>query len=263
LINRPGEYPVIIISNSRYNLDSKWISLNLTSASISKTCFMLKFPVILTFFAGFIHAFEADHLLAVSNIVSRRDNFISSVKDGIFWGIGHSSTIFLVGLIMIVFKAGIPKIYFHYFEALVGLMLIALAVYRLLEYSEVDRWVVGSKYPGSGRLSSKRTSPHLHGHKEHLHPYALAYGVGLVHGLAGSGALVLISMSEMKSPAQGLAFLVIFGLGCVAGMAVAAGLFSVPFSRKVVQAKILQQVLILVTASLCLIYGIKVFYENL
>jgi high-affinity nickel permease len=58
---------------------------------------MFTFPLLLTIYAGFIHAFEADHLLAVSNIVSQRNNVKLSLKDGIFWGLGHTSTIFLVG----------------------------------------------------------------------------------------------------------------------------------------------------------------------
>src|SRR5258708_38821005 len=94
---------------------------------------MFTFPLLLTIYAGFTHAFEADHVLAVSNIVSQRNSMRSSMKDGIFWGLGHASTIFFIGVLMIVFKAGISDQYFRYFESLVGVMLIALAVYRLVK----------------------------------------------------------------------------------------------------------------------------------
>ena len=97
----------------------------------------------------------------------------------------------------------------------------------------------------------------------HQHKHSLAYGVGLVHGLAGSGALILIAMSQMKSPAEGLIYLIIFGAGCIVGMLVAAGLFSIPFSKKLIQAQTLQSVLIIVTCLLCFLYGGKVIYENL
>ena len=90
---------------------------------------MFTFPLLLTIYAGFVHAFEADHLLAVSNIVSQRNNMRSSMRDGVFWGLGHASTIFFIGILMIVFKAGISDNYFRYFESLVGVMLIVLAVY--------------------------------------------------------------------------------------------------------------------------------------
>ncbi len=95
---------------------------------------MFTFPLLLTIYAGFTHAFETDHLLAVSNIVSQRNNMRSSMKDGVFWGLGHASTIFFIGVLMIVFKAGISDQYFRYFEALVGVMLIVLAVYRLVKF---------------------------------------------------------------------------------------------------------------------------------
>ena len=80
---------------------------------------MFTFPLLLTIYAGFTHAFEADHLLAVSNIVSRRNSIKMSIKDGIYWGLGHASTIFIIGLLMIVFKASISERSFQYFEAVI------------------------------------------------------------------------------------------------------------------------------------------------
>ncbi|MEO7523218.1 MAG: hypothetical protein ABIT58_03950 [Ferruginibacter sp.] len=74
---------------------------------------MFTFPLLLTIYAGFAHAFEAHHLLAVSNIVSRRNNIKLSLKDGVFWGIGHAATILLIGILLILFKVGISVQYFH------------------------------------------------------------------------------------------------------------------------------------------------------
>ena len=149
---------------------------------------------------------------------------------------------------MIVFKAGISRNYFHYFEAVVGLMLIALATFRLIKL-----------------LSGKKLLIHKHEHGENKdkHTHSLAYGVGLVHGFAGSGALVLLVMSQMKGTVDGLLYLIIFGLGCIAGMFLAAGLFGIPFSKKILQAKKLQIFLIIASSLLCLLYGGKVIYENL
>lgn len=224
---------------------------------------MFTFPLLLTIYAGFVHAFEADHLLAVSNIVSQRSNMRSSMKDGIFWGLGHASTIFFIGLLMIVFKAGISDQYFRYFESLVGIMLIALAVYRLVKFFRIKKIVV-HVHP---HIHDGEEHQHLHVHigdrQVHQHKHSLAYSVGLVHGLAGSGALILIAMSQMKNPVDGLFYLIIFGLGCVVGMWAAAGLFSIPFSKKLMQAQMLQNVLIIVTSLLCLLYGGKVIYDNL
>ena len=224
---------------------------------------MFTFPLLLTIYAGFIHAFEADHLLAVSNIVSQRNNVRLSLKDGIFWGLGHTSTIFFVGILMIVFKAGISDQYFRYFESLVGVMLIALAIYRMVVFFREKKVVIHAHPHQHGGEQHKHLHVHVGNKQEHQHTHSLAYGVGLVHGLAGSGALILIAMSQMKSPADGLIYLVIFGLGCIVGMLVAAGLFSIPFSKKIIQAQVLQSSLIIITCLLCFLYGGKVIYDNL
>ncbi len=224
---------------------------------------MFTFPLLLTIYAGFIHAFEADHLLAVSNIVSQRNNVRLSLKDGIFWGLGHTSTIFFVGVLMIVFKAGISDQYFRYFESLVGVMLIALAVYRMVVFFREKKVLIHAHPHQHGGEQHQHLHVHVGNKQVHQHKHSLAYGVGLVHGLAGSGALILIAMSQMKSPADGLIYLVIFGLGCIVGMLVAAGLFSIPFSKKIIQAQVLQSSLIIITCLLCFLYGGKVIYDNL
>ncbi len=224
---------------------------------------MFTFPLLLTIYAGFVHAFEADHLLAVSSIVSSRNNMRSSMKDGVFWGLGHTSTIFFIGLLMIVFKAGISEQYFRYFESLVGAMLIALAIYRLVQFFANKKIIVHTHEHTHDGDQHKHLHLHVGDKQVHQHKHSLAYGVGLVHGLAGSGALILIAMSQMKSPVDGMFYLLIFGGGCIVGMLVAAGLFSIPFSKKLLQARMLQTILIIVTALLCLLYGGKVIYDNL
>lgn len=226
---------------------------------------MFSFPLLLTIYAGFTHAFEADHLLAVSNIVSQRNNTRMSMKDGIFWGLGHASTIFFIGILMILFKASISTQYFHYFEVMVGCMLVALAVYRLVKYYRNEKTAI--HVHTHEHVHNGEPHKHLHVHvgnkQKHQHAHGLAYSVGLVHGLAGSGALILIVMSQMKGPLDGLLYLLIFGAGCIAGMLLASGLFSIPFSKKIMNGQRLQRFLILTSCALCLIFGSKVIYENL
>ena len=224
---------------------------------------MFSFPLLLTIYAGFTHAFEADHLLAVSNIVSQRNNLKLSLKDGIYWGLGHASTIFLIGILMIVFKAGISESYFHYFEATVGLMLSMLGIYRLVNFFRNKKIVIHSHPHEHSNEQHQHLHVHISKEQKHQHPHSLAYGVGVVHGLAGSGALVVVVMSQMKGPVDGLTYLVIFGTACIAGMVLAAGLFSIPFSKKMMKTHSLQTILIIVSSLLCLLYGGKVIYENL
>ncbi|MEP7374266.1 MAG: hypothetical protein ABI675_12800 [Chitinophagaceae bacterium] len=224
---------------------------------------MFSFPLLLTIYAGFTHAFEADHLLAVSNIVSQRNNIRLSLKDGIFWGLGHASTIFIIGILMILFKAGISPQYFQYFEAIVGLMLIVLAIYRLARFFRSKKFVIHAHSHEHAGDHHKHLHVHIGKEHKHQHTHSLAYGVGLVHGLAGSGALVVIVMSQMKGPIDGLIYLIIFGAGCILGMLLASGLFGLSFSKKLMQGKTLQSFLIIASSVLCLLYGSKVIYENL
>lgn len=198
---------------------------------------MLK--LFLTIYAGLEHAFEADHLLAVNTLVSHRENLKQSLKDGVFWGIGHTTTIFFVGILMIGFKFNIGEDVFKNFEAGVGVMLIFLGFYRVYK---------------------------LYFPKKHTHTHntsRAAFGVGLIHGLAGSGALVVLVISQMKTPFEGLMYILIFGLGSIFGMFLAAYLFSIPYTKTLLKSKKLQASLVIVSSLLCIIYGGKVVYENL
>ena len=197
------------------------------------------FKIFLTIYAGLEHAFEADHLLAVNTLVSHRENLKQSLKDGIFWGIGHTTTIFLVGILMIGFKLNFGENIFKNFEAGVGIMLIFLGIYRM----------------------SKLYFPKQHNHTHNTS--RAAFGVGLIHGLAGSGALVVLVISQMKTPFEGLMYILIFGLGSIFGMFLAAYLFSIPYTKSVLKSKKLQASLVIVSSLLCIIYGGKVVYENL
>jgi hypothetical protein len=192
---------------------------------------------------GFGHAFEADHLVAVGNIVTKRDKLALAVKDGIYWGLGHTSTIVLIGLIMIIGRATILEGVFGYFEAGVGLMLIILGFYRLYQYY--------------------RTNKNINEMMDHGHSHQLAYGVGLVHGLAGSGAMILLVMTEIEGSFNSIMYLLIFGIGSVMGMLVAAGIFSLPFSRNLSQNRHLKLGLVLLSSLLCIGYGGYVMFENL
>lgn len=221
-------------------------------------------PLLLTLYAGFTHAFETDHLLAVSNIVTVRSKTIHAVKDGMFWGFGHTSTIFFIGILILLLKFHLTSHYFNYFEALVGLMLISLGFYRVLKWFK-------AKEPKLHTHQHTHADGHIHAHPHihtinkplHEHTHFPAYSIGLVHGLAGSGSLMLIVMDQMETAANGFGYLLLFGLGSVAGMMLAAAIFSLPFSQKLLQPKWLQAGLVFISAGLCMVFGTWVMYENL
>ncbi len=201
------------------------------------------FPLFFAAAVGFSHAFEADHLVAVGNIVSKRDRMVLAMKDGIYWGLGHTSTIFLIGLIMIIGKSTFLNGYFGYLEAAVGLMLILLGLFRLYQpFNKTDQ---------NNTLIIADGNHHL------------AYGIGLIHGLAGSGAMILLVMTEIQGSFNSMVYLFIFGIGSIAGMLVAASIFSLPFSKKITENQNLQLGLVIFSSLLCIGYGIYVMIENL
>lgn len=190
---------------------------------------------------GFAHAFEADHLVAVSSIVTRRNNFWLSIKDGIFWGLGHTSIILIVGVVFILGRFIIHESDFKYFEAIVGFMLVALGFWRLFQIN-------------------KSKEKHQHNPDG---SHKLAYGIGAVHGLAGSGAVLLTVLTQSKSSFDGLLYLLIFGVGSILGMMVAAGIFSIPFSTKIMNNKWIPVSLSIVSSLLCIFFGSIIMYKNL
>ena len=122
-------------------------------------------------------------------------------------------------------------------------MLILLGAFRLYQYFQHSHDI--------DELMDERKNHHL------------AYGVGLVHGLAGSGAMVLLVMTEIEGSFNSILYLLIFGFGSVIGMLIAAGALGLPFSKKIMTHKVLQIVLILLSSGLCIGYGAYVMYENL
>ena len=232
--------------------------------------------ILLTVYAGLEHAFEVDHLLAVNSLVTNRNKIKEAVKDGIFWGIGHTFTIFIVGVVMIGFKVAISETVFRYLEATVGLMLIALGIYRLIKLFKKNKHSHTYSHTHTHKHSDETIHAHLHTHTyshshsldvlRHEHPdtsknFKAAFSVGLVHGLAGSGALVVLVLSQMKTSLEGLLYILIFGIGSILGMFLASGLFSIPFSKNALKSPKLQYTLIIISSVLCVGFGIKVVWQ--
>lgn len=193
-------------------------------------------PIVFASVAGAGHAFEPDHLLAVSSMVSRRDSTVLAMKDGFYWGLGHTTMIALVGSVILLSRATFLQS--GYFEAAVGLMLIVMGLSRL-----------AGKEPLGFKI--KTSSEHR-----------VAYTVGLIHGLAGSGALVLLVMSEISSPLLGILYLLLFGVGSILGMFGVAGLMSVPYTPRMHLSRRIRLVTGLVSSVACIAYGGWMIYVN-
>ncbi|TXK44153.1 urease accessory protein [Pontibacter qinzhouensis] len=193
-------------------------------------------PVFFAALVGMGHAFEADHLIAVSNIVSKRDSLLLAAKDGIFWGLGHTTTIVIIGAIIILSRVTLFNS--GYLEALVGLVLVVMGVSRLTNKSNYAR-VPAPRYNQS-----------------------FAYTVGLVHGLAGSGILVGSVMSEVSNPFLGVGYLLVFGIGSIMGMFIAACLLGIPFTQRMKINRSIRSAAIVLSSLICIGYGSWMIYEN-
>jgi sulfite exporter TauE/SafE len=181
---------------------------------------------------GIQHALDPDHLIAVSTIVSEHKNFKWASLIGAFWGLGHTTTLFIVGVIVIGLRVSIPPRLGEGLEFLVALMLVILGINVLRKAFGAERVHLHT------HSHSPETHTHFHVHDNpgqdhaHSHPFKAMrrpFIVGMVHGLAGSAALMLLVLSTIQSAVAGLVYIVIFGLGSVGGMLLLSGIISLPF----------------------------------
>jgi sulfite exporter TauE/SafE len=184
----------------------------------------------LGFLLGARHALDADHVAAVSTILSERPNLKTSGLIGFCWGFGHTAMLLAVGLAILVLNVTIPAPVTHAFEFGVGLMLVLLGG-SLATALVRDRWHVHVHRHGV------ESHVHLHSHQvrtDHGHGHFVTvamvkpFMVGMVHGLAGSAALALMVLSTVRTPWEGVLYILVFGLGSIAGMMVLGMAVSLP-----------------------------------
>jgi hypothetical protein len=180
---------------------------------------------------GLRHALDTDHLAAVSAIVSERKNWFSSLLIGGLWGVGHTASLLLAGVAVILMRFEIGR-YEKPLEFCVALMLIGLGVNVLYKLARGGR-VHFHEHSHAGHT---HIHPHLHDDKPeptHSH-HGLKLGVrpliiGMVHGLAGSAALMLSVLVTIKgSTALAFGYIIIFGAGSIGGMMVMSLILSLP-----------------------------------
>ena len=189
---------------------------------------------------GLKHATEVDHVVAISTIVSQNGNLFRSAMVGALWGVGHTAALLVTGVIVLSLKITIPERVSNWLEFGVALLILGLGTSAL--------W----------RALRSRTKIHLHRHKHdevshvHLHfhdatthhgeSHALTHShsvsavgikpvlIGTIHGLAGSGPLTLLVLTQITSPWMGLLYLSLFGVGAILGMLLMSGLVGLPFA---------------------------------
>jgi sulfite exporter TauE/SafE len=208
---------------------------------------------------GVKHALDADHLIAVSTIVSEHKNLKWASLIGAFWGLGHTTTLFVVGVLVIGLRLNIPPRVALGLEFLVAVMLVALGVNILW------RSFRSEKIHLHAHNHSPETHAHFHVHgdreESHTHPHPFKsmrkpFFVGMVHGLAGSAALMLLVLTTIPSPMAGLLYIVIFGFGSVGSMLVLSSLIGLPFILTAQRFTVLNQWIRLVAGLASAAFGL-------
>jgi high-affinity nickel-transport protein len=193
--------------------------------------------VLLGLFLGMRHSTDPDHVVAVSTIVSRERSVRHAALIGVLWGVGHTLTISLVGSAIILFGLVIPPRIGLSMEFSVALMLILLGVLNL---TGVLRWL-SEKFTPASQLMEKSAAPseatEAAGSPVHraigrfgLYQLLRPLVVGLVHGLAGSAAVALLVLSTIRSPLWAIAYLIVFGVGTIAGMMLMTTVIALPIA---------------------------------
>lgn len=208
------------------------------------------------FFLGMRHATDSDHVVAVTTIVSRQRSIWNAAWTGIFWGIGHSLTLFVIGGAIILFGVVIPERLGMSFEFCVALMLILLGALNLrATFRAVENVQPETEHDARHQhthLHGDYIHSHTHGHERATHGHAeeavpsarldrwfgrvkfyqalRPIAIGTVHGLAGSAAVALLVLPIIREPLWAMAYLLIFGVGTIAGMMLMTAAIAVPVS---------------------------------
>lgn len=245
----------------------------------------------LGFVLGMRHATDPDHVIAVTAILTRERRLTAATRTGLLWGLGHSLTVLIVGCAIIVLKVQVPVRLGLAMEFGVGVALILLG----LPAAAAALTAIGARLGvlrqsvAAHRTSQVHSHVHSHGGTAHRHVHAhndrgaaahqnhlfgqdsayqpvprsalKSFAVGLVHGLAGSAAIALVVLGAIPQPLWGVAYLVVFCLGTIAGMALITTAIGTPMVLAAHRVGRLHRGLVLGSGLLSLCFGLFIAYQ--
>ncbi|VAX13484.1 Nickel transporter UreH [hydrothermal vent metagenome] len=222
-------------------------------------------------FLGMRHAMEADHVAAVASLTSRNQSLAHTIKQGAVWGMGHTITLFLFGSVVIFMDTVIPADFAKGLEMAVGLMLVLLGA-DVLRRVIRDRIHFHSHQHENGHVhfhvhSHAGESPSQHDALSHTHQHPCGFPfralmVGMMHGMAGSAAVIVLALGTVSSPLQGLLYILIFGVGSIFGMALLSVIISFPMRLSAARLTWAHNSLQVLVGMMTIGLGIFVLYEN-
>ena len=216
---------------------------------------------------GIRHATDADHIVALSTIISKQNSVKRAALIGSLWGLGHTLTILAVGSLIILFHVRIPTRLGLSMEFSVAIMLVVLGLLNLTGL--MQRF--SNRLTDAGRQVSLGSRNLVHGE----HPNAVVrsmqqvglyqcirpFVVGLIHGLAGSAAVALLVLSTIHSPLWATAYLLIFGLGTIVGMMLMTTAVAVPLTYGSKRFTALNGYLAVTSGMVSLCFGLFLVYQ--
>jgi len=218
------------------------------------------------FLIGLRHATEADHLAAVSTVVADRKSVWSSMIIGGIWGLGHTISILLVGIFVLLLDFQISEQTERILEFCVGIMLV------LLGLNVIRKIVQGGMlhFHAHEHGARKHAHPHIHTPNEKDEPHThhgfsfspRAIVIGMVHGLAGSAAVMLLFLPTIESRFLGLLYIIIFGIGSIFGMMLMSLLVSLPFHFTAARFNRFNYILQCVAGLISIGLGLYIIYEK-
>lgn len=188
--------------------------------------------LLISLLLGLRHASDPDHLAAVTTLIASEEERKKARKAGwmgFCWGLGHGTTLVVLGLPLVLFNRFLPERVGQIAEVAIGVVIVFLAVRLLL------RWRRGVFHVHAHSNNGEPDHRHVHSHKEgesHEHSHAIphrgplgAYGIGLVHGIGGSAGLTLLLLSTISNQAEATVALLIFAVGTAVSMAILSTAF--------------------------------------
>lgn len=218
--------------------------------------------LLIGFVFGLYHAIEADHLAAVSAIVSEHKNILTASIIGGSWGLGHTISLFIVGSLVIFVKFQISESTEGMLEGIVGVMLV------LLGLNAIRKIFTAQKIHTHSHEHEGHQHSHVHMHHDEAgershHRFApRSVAVGMIHGLAGSAGLMLLVLPTISSPAVALLYIAIFGIGSIAGMMIMSLLMGLPLYFTAERFTLINKGIRLAAGAFSLIWGTMLINEK-
>lgn len=222
---------------------------------------------------GIRHATDADHVVAVTTIVSRQKKIHSATIIGILWGIGHSVTVTLIAIPIIAYSFVVPPKVGLGLEFAVGVMLVFLGFINLSGITEkFTKQLTPTIHNHKHIHEEYKEHSHMHAHifsafQENMHHIGLFQTVrplfiGFVHGLAGSTAITLLILSTIHNHALAVIYLFIFHIGVIIGMMLITTLLGVSITVVRKKSHSIHKYLIIVSGLFSIGFGLYLMYQT-